>query len=548
MKKIFPALLIAFLAACSNENEALLVPSETYSVIGYSQKNVNARTYFYEDWLHNNNYDDWPKDGLVFLWNDDDAIWVGSEKSTTINIEEDESAIFGGFSTVPSGMVYYNMTSKTANEACVLANQNIENNLGENGDFGYATLDDNGCFTLSHATSYVWFDVVNLITNENDEPIEKHLYLESITLNADGVNIAGKAKWDDEDEVFSTITDGQSKITLTVKRDITLDETLFPMVIFPADLTGKKVKVIYKFKLNGETKYFKQELPGKVLTAGTTQLVFPEIFQESDLTDYVELRVLTFEDEDAKFTPYYIEYADKTINTWSDLIDEEQHGGILLYGPNGAWGNPIDGEEGIYNWYDQGNTELMHQFPYTWSGYNYYGGGHAISNYASEDYETYGDAFGGQLTVYGTGGHSGKNFCMHFGYIDYVGYVDALPTLCMGDGIPRVINHMYVNVTTYVLNCLLNGNNLTNPAGDNNTFYITATGYDENDEETGTVTKYIWNPANEEFVLEWTKWDLTPLGKVLYVKFNVGGTNDNGYGFSQPAYFAYDDVAVQFTE
>jgi hypothetical protein len=26
----------------------------------------------------------------------------------------------------------------------------------------------------------------------------------------------------------------------------------------------------------------------------------------------------------------------------------------------------------------------------------------------------------------------------------------------------------------------------------------------------------------------------------------MAGTNDNGYGFSQPAYFAYDDVAVQF--
>lgn len=30
--------------------------------------------------------------------------------------------------------------------------------LGPNGDFGYATTDSEGRFTLSHATAYVWFN------------------------------------------------------------------------------------------------------------------------------------------------------------------------------------------------------------------------------------------------------------------------------------------------------------------------------------------------------------------------------------------------------
>ena len=30
------------------------------------------------------------------------------------------------------------------------------------------------------------------------------------------------------------------------------------------------------------------------------------------------------------------------------------------------------------------------------------------------------------------------------------------------------------------------------------------------------------------------------------VEFNMAGDSDNGYGFSQPAYFCYDDVAVRF--
>lgn len=258
----------------------------------------------------------------------------------------------------------------------------------------------------------------------------------------------------------------------------------------------------------------------------------------------VTLRVLTFEDEDAMFEPYELSYCGAWIETWSDLIAADQYMDTLIYDMSGM--EP-------YWWFDENNTMLYHEFPLNYGCYAYWGGGNAVSNYANLDYENYGD-YMNQLTVFGEegmGGNNGSaNFCMHFGYMDGSGYngTEELSKLYMGDGEPRVIDHMYVNVTTYVLNCLLNGNGLTDPAGDSNTFYITATGYDENDEVTATATFYLWDGANEVFVTEWTKWDLTELGKVMYVEFNVGGTNDNGYGFSQPAYFAYDDVAVQFTE
>lgn len=547
MKKIFFVLMVAVLITACNQEE-VIVP-QTYSVTGYSQTQVKSRTYFYEDWITEfpEGYDPWV-DGLIFLWSEDDCIWVGNEKSTSTTIEEDESATFGGFTSNPAGQkVYYNMTGETATQAYVLAQQDVNRHLGLNGDFAYAEMtahDDGNFFELEHATSYIWFDVLNLLEDENAT-----LILNSITLDA-GVNIAGKATWNESS--FGEISEGSSKITLNVNKEIGSNETLFPMVVFPVDLTGKNVNVTYKFTLDDKTKFYQQKLQGKELKAGFTQWVLPIYLDDESgeplLTDY-ELRVLTFEDEDAKFRPYELEYAEATIETWSDLIDEQIHSGVLLYGPDGAFSGSYDGSMGIYNWYDENNTTLKHEFPETWGGYSYFGGGHAISNYASTDYETYGNAFDGQLYVYGEGGHNGsKNFCMHYGYIDYMGYVEALPKLYMGDNIPRVIDHMYVNITTYVLNCLLNGNGLTDPASDNDTFYITATGFDENDEETGTITKFLWNPAQNEYVNDWTKWDLSSLGKVLYVQFNVGGTNDNGYGFSQPAYFAYDDVAVRFEE
>lgn len=255
----------------------------------------------------------------------------------------------------------------------------------------------------------------------------------------------------------------------------------------------------------------------------------------------VELRTLTFEDADAKFSPYELSYCGAYISTWSDLIAEDQYMSSLIYDMSGS---------GPYYWYDENNTELLHAFPYNYNSYAYWGGGHAVSNYANTDYETYGD-FNSQLTVYGeegAGGHNGSaNFCMHFGYADDSEYnfTEELPSFMFGDGEERVIDHIYVNNSTYALNCYINGNSLTDPVGANDKTWVIAKGFNANDEQVSESIFYLVD-GPDGIVTEWTKWDLTSLGKVLRVEFNMAGTNDNGYGFSQPAYFAYDDVAVQF--
>lgn len=551
MKKILSALtLVALLAACSNENEPLLVSTETgtYSVTGYSDKNVNTRTYFYENWITGENPDYDPFDtGLVFLWNEDDFIWIDGEQSTDIKIEDDESATFGGFTSNPAGkVVYYNTSGDSPNIACVPAVQDVNNHLGNNGDFAYATLNDDYSFTLEHATSYIWFDVLDLLDeydNDGNRLTDIELVLESITLDA-GVNIAGKATWNGTS--FEAISEGSSKITLNVGKTIPDTETLFPMVVFPVDLTGKNVNITYKFTVDGETKFYQQVLPGKELTAGVTQLVIP-IYMDEDtweplFTDYL-LRVLTFEDADAKFNPYTLDYADATIRKWSDLIDNELYGGALIYG---------DYMSAEYTWWDEGNTELYHTFPYNYNAYCYWGGGHAISNFANTDYVTYGD-YNNQLMVYGEegeGGHNGSaNFAMHYGYIDgsLVNQTKELSSLQFKDEEERIIDHMYINVSCYVLNCLVHGNSLTGKLTEVDSMYIIATGFDSDGNKIGDSTFYLAKDG-EILVTEWTKWDLRALGAVSKVYFNVGGTNQNKDGFSQPAYFAYDDVAVQFTE
>lgn len=241
-----------------------------------------------------------------------------------------------------------------------------------------------------------------------------------------------------------------------------------------------------------------------------------------------ELRVLTFEGE-----------------YWSALIDNPQYGGRLLYGETGM--GPAD-----YMWYDEGSTFLKHVMPENYGTTCYWGGGHAISNYVETDLAN-GDYLH-QLAVYckdpvtGFGGHGGsENFCVHFGYKDGSPFnmTENLPAIEFGDGVARVVDHLYIMWNTYLANCVSNGNGLTAPLAPDGYVKVIAIGYDAEGVKIEQEPEYFLAGSNGN-IQEWTKWDLSSLGKVSKIEFNVAGDSDNGYGFSQPAYFCYDDVAVRF--
>ncbi|MBO5795046.1 MAG: DUF4465 domain-containing protein [Bacteroides sp.] len=523
MKKLLFALVaVALMTACAENDE--INSSVDYVVTGYNETELDTRTAF-----------DTPKASTIpFLWTSGDYIWLGSTKSDAIT-SDCQIAQFafsnGQPAIVGTGHVFYNMTF-SSNNAYVLANQTADGNLGNDGDFGYSTLDAFGSFCLKHKTSYIWFDTT---TDDDDMP-----KLTSITVDAGDVNIAGKQTYDyTNDEWSSDVIEGSSTITLNFAGGHTLvaenEGVMAAMVCLPAAISGKTLTITYTFE--GGSIFTETKKPTKNLAVGATTRIKTEIAKDQ----LYELRVLTFEDDDAKFSEYTLDYAGATIKKWSDLIDNELYGGALIYG---------DYMSAEYTWWDEGNTELYHTFPYNYYAYCYWGGGHAISNFANKDYVTYGD-YTNQLMVYGEegeGGHNGSaNFAMHFGYIDGspVNLTEELSSLQFKDEEERIIDHMYINVSCYVLNCLVNGNSLTGKLTEVDSMYIIATGFDSEGNEIGDSTFYLAKDG-EILVTEWTKWDLSELGAVAKVYFNVGGTNQNKDGFSQPAYFAYDDVAVRF--
>lgn len=537
------AMVVVFASCSQDETDS---PLNTYTLTGYAD--VESRTAFGT-----------PGDTKIpFQWSAGDRIYVGNTQSNAIT-NGGNSATFN-FNGTPSGTnVYYNMTG-SSNQANVKTTQTV-GNLGTNGDFGYGTI-NNGSFILNHATSYLWFDVTSTRNN---------VTLQSIKVSAD-VNIAGKATWSGSS--FGAVIGGSNSIELAVNQTLSsTNSNVWAMVVLP-NLASKSFKVTYKLKVGNNTKYYSHTVAGKSnYTSGKTQKVSMNITNSTELTDYAELRVLTFEDDDAKFTPYDLDYAGVTITKWSDLIDEPQYGGPLTYG---------DYMSAMYTWWDENNTELSHTFPDNYA-YCFWGGGHAISHYwgagyTDEDRDTHIAKYYGEDYVTDNAGndamlgwfnlqmmtpvkaHSGNNFAVHYGYKDFFSYVENLPELIFADGKKHVIDHMYVTNTNYTLNQLFNGvkSEAGNSFGGNWTgltdsawLKIVAYGFDDVDadadaEPISEVEFYLVKGKN--VVTDWQKWDLSELGEVAKVRFNFLYSDEMGgkYGFTIPGYFAYDDVAVRF--
>ncbi len=287
--------------------------------------------------------------------------------------------------------------------------------------------------------------------------------------------------------------------------------------------------------------FFRNKLATISVDTITGELVFDfeTPFEDEQTDDSDEFVILTFEDADYKGG---VNYAGAS--NWSSLIDSPQYGGVMLYGASGSGVT-----ENPYTWTDENNTYLSSTLVNGWGSYCYWSGGHAVSNYVEMDLANGTDQY--QLSVYyqdettGKGGHNGSdNFCVHFGYIDTSGYgIEVSPLLTFADGDMHTIDHMYICNTTYFFNVALNGNSFASALTADDYHKIVATGYDLDGNPTGSVEFSLINEDGTPKE-DWNKFELNSLGKVSYVGFNIVGSSDNGYGLSQPAYFAYDDVAV----
>lgn len=500
MKKILSFLAVAALVvSCSKTDEAPI--ASTYTLTGHIA--TTTRVEF------DSSMDFGSFKSMSLRWSAGDQIWVGSQQSEPLTAGGTSQATFTLPSAPQADEVVYNMMATQASKAStavVPAEQDASKSLGVNGAFGRANLYDDDSFVLEYQTNFLWFNVKALPSGAT---------LKSISLNAGDAIVAGSAAWEGYD-TWGKVSNASSIIDLKVnKSSVSADEYIAMVILPPANMTIPSATITYELEISGATKYYEQTLGAKTFSTGEIARVSVDL---SDV-DLYELRTLTFEGD-----------------YWSALISESEYG-------NG---------NGQYSWHDADNTELMF-YPNPNAAFPGYGG-HAISNYTGSDLSQ-GDYMHDLQAYNVTGGaNSSDNFCVHFGYVDESDYgmQNEMVGIEFDDNVARTIESMYVTNTTYVYNLLENGDGWQVPtgAGPDTTFKIVAYGYDSVDAADGdyssSVEFTLW--ANGEGVSEWTKWDLSGLGKVVKVRFNLVGSDDlyGDYGLGVAGYFAYDDVVVRF--
>ena len=503
MKKILSFLVVAALVvSCSKTDE---VQPSSYIISGHT---ATASTRVYTADLTDLGF----AKVYTLWWSEGDMIWVGSQQSDPLT----ESSIYDSgidadfvLPSVPQSgdQVIYNMKANTpaeASTAVVPAEQDASKSLGENGAFGLTELYDDW-FTLENKTNFVNFNIQALPSGAT---------LKSIRLDAGDAIVAGSAAWSSNGG-WGEVSNGSSTINLKVNKSSVSSDYITMVILPPADMTIPSATITYELEISGVKKYYDQTLGSKTFQTGEMARVSVNLAT----AELYELRTLTFEGD-----------------YWSGLISSSEYG-------NG---------NGHNSWWDEDNTELVF-YPNPSSLYPGYGG-HAISNYTGSDLSQ-GD-YSHDLQAYNvTGGANGsENFCVHFGYIDDSGYgmQNEMVGIEFDDRIARTIESMYVTNTTYVYNLLENGDGWQVPtgAGPDTTFKIVAYGYDSvaaaDDEYISSAEFTLWE--NDEGVSEWTKWDLSGLGKVVKLRFNLVGSDDlyGDYGLGVAGYFAYDDVTVRF--
>ncbi len=263
----------------------------------------------------------------------------------------------------------------------------------------------------------------------------------------------------------------------------------------------------------------------------------------------VTYRVLTFEDDDVKFGEYmfYNGYGDEEyIETWSQLIPENQwyNGSPLIYNM---------GEDAEYEWMDKGNTELCHKLPLNYGMRNFAGGGMVVSSHTVplEDLQEY-TIYDYQLSVTTGSGHNGSsNFCVAYNCseVDYDAAGLEKNTLSFGDGVARVIDHMYVTIAAPTHYCITYGNGFSSAYGEDDFLKLVATGIKADGTKTDPVEILLAEGADMKLT-DWTRWDLSSLGKIKAVEFHMEEAQFDTWGnasyWRTPMYFAFDDVAVRF--
>ena len=175
-----------------------------------------------------------------------------------------------------------------------------------------------------------------------------------------------------------------------------------------------------------------------------------------------------------------------------------------------------------------------------WGTYYY---AFAAANYTGT---TYDNDYNGLKNVVGGGYNGSKNY----GAYSYNYYGQNAVTVLGDDTEGATVPGFYITNSAYAYSSMTNGDNIAKKFEKGDWFLLTITGYDANNEVTGTKEYYLADMREEMgyIVKDWRYVDLSGLGKVKKLGFELSSSDTGDYGMNTPAYFCFDDFGAEGEE
>ena len=114
-----------------------------------------------------------------------------------------------------------------------------------------------------------------------------------------------------------------------------------------------------------------------------------------------------------------------------------------------------------------------------------------------------------------------------------------------------VVPGFYITNSSYTYNSLTGGDAFAKRFGKGDWFKLTITGYDSAGQVTGTKEYYLADlrdPATAYIINDWRYVDLSGLGKVHKLGFELSSTDNGEWGMNTPAYFCFDNFGAEGEE
>ncbi|MBO4607737.1 MAG: DUF4465 domain-containing protein, partial [Prevotella sp.] len=116
---------------------------------------------------------------------------------------------------------------------------------------------------------------------------------------------------------------------------------------------------------------------------------------------------------------------------------------------------------------------------------------------------------------------------------------------------PAVVPGFYITNSAYAYNSMIGGDPYAKKFSKGDWFLLTITGYDAAGEVTGTKEYYLADlrdASNAYIINDWRYVDLSGLGTVAKIGFELTSSDTGAYGMNTPAYFCFDDFGADGEE